>query len=360
MKKSLLFLAAGMAVSALLSGCASAAMDTEAPLVMSSASEHPESEIGEDTLNLTESASGSAAASQTPETLGNGRHISESFGDSEYFFKVEADIYIPDVTIQQGTMKTKSIDVSLIEQYLCDGQTLIESLYKNPENGISYTEYIYDGNSVENDLDYDINYIPALPDIPGIAKFDDFRLDSELSGTGFMPVNRSDWSDEQEQFVDNMSAQCQQLFTNLGIEAQVGDIWLETGASNDCCTVFLNTLVDGLPLIHTNQFLQSSVRIGIPGINNINFAGLFEVNQAEEVSILSIDEIMEVVRQGVEGNTINTYTEPIEDVRLAYMVNTETMEFYPVWCFCARVSGMDVILPRLGINAQTGQVAFMI
>lgn len=74
---------------------------------------------------------------------------------------------------------------------------------------------------------------------------------------------------------------------------------------------------------------------------------------------MSIDEVMELIRQGIENNSINTYSEPITVVRLAYMADTESMEFYPMWCFYMDLDGMGSLFLRLGINAQTGEVVFM-
>lgn len=201
MNKSLL-LAFGIVISTLLGGCATAAMDTDAPLGLSDTPETSSAEKSSNSSDLatnhssSESDIGTTDLVQSPESLGNGRHLSESYGDSEYFFKVEADISVPDVPIQQGTLKVKTLDVSLIEQYLCNGEKLKEDLYEVPEEGISYTQYISEGNTANNDLDFDMVFVPTFPDIPGMAVFSNYRLDSELSGSGFMPVNPGDLSEE--------------------------------------------------------------------------------------------------------------------------------------------------------------------
>lgn len=288
------------------------------------------------------------------------RHISESYGDTEYSLKLDASISIPNSRIQTGTFQIRSIDVSLIEKFLCDGEKLSRLEHKDADDDEKEVAYVSDTNEVKNDLDYDLLYV-EYNDIAGAAGFTNFRLDKVLSGTGFIEVGLESYTDEQGEFVNSMEKLCQQLFVNLGLEANIECSYLLDGDKEDCCVIGMNSLIDGIPLIMDHKFVQSSVRIGNPGVNSVAFQGLYEVSKAEDVTILSIDEVLGIIKKGVEDKQINSYKETMNTIRLAYMVAIENdiISFYPVWAFCSYYDGGDTLLPRLCINAQNGDIEMM-
>lgn len=319
----------------LLCGCATAEMDTKA-------------------------ADQSRQGSNSLEDLSSDdeRHISETYGDTEYSLKLDASISIPNSRIQAGTFQIRSIDVSLIEKFLCGGEKL--SRLEHEEDDEIEVAYVSDTNEVKNDLDYDLLYA-EYHDFAGAAGFANFRLDKVLSGTGFIEVALESYTDDQKKFVDAMESLCQQLFVNLGLEANIEGSNLLGGDKEDCCVIRMNSLIDGIPLIMDHKFVQSSIRIGDPGVNSVAFQGLYEVSKAEDVTILSIDEVLGIIKKGVEDRQINSYKETMNSIRLAYMVSIENdvISFYPVWAFCSYYDGGDTLLPRLCINAQNGEIEMM-
>lgn len=285
------------------------------------------------------------------------RHISDSYGDSEGYFKIDADVTLPDTQIQKGTFEIQSIDISLIEQFLCNGEKLQEARSEGTDDSQEDKRYVSSGNEVDNDLDYDLLYWEQSG-FPGYAQFTNFRIDKFFSGDSFLAVPEEEWSAEQQTFVDSMIDKGRVLFDNLNIECELANVKLEKGDNGSYCMLSMNTLVNGIPFVYDGKFIQSNINIGDSGINDVSFCGRFKVVNAEDATILSVDEVLDIVKKGVEEKHINACENNIESIRLAYMVNTdrEVIEFYPVWCFSVDILNNDKLIPFLCINAQNGTI----
>ena len=291
--------------------------------------------------------------------MDNGRTIKETYGEGDYTFKIDAAVYVPDAPVQTGDLSAKNIDIERIETYLCDGEKLIQRDVDEDGNN----EYISSGSSLDNGQDYDIAF-SNISYLPGNALYTNWRFDEYYSGANFTPKNEQQWDSSEETFVDAMKDKTTALFNDLGLEAEVAGATLykaNASPSEDYCSVEMIAQVDGFSLLTPSymDFYRSYCNIGERGVNSIQFSGLFQTQDSQTVSSLSLDSVLNIVKEGVENQNINTYDAVIDRIELAYIVDEENMVFEPVWCFCSSQMVFGVTLPVLCINAQTGNVALM-
>lgn len=284
----------------------------------------------------------------------NGREINDTYGTGEYTFNIKAKVSVPDAAPQSGTLSGKTWDKALIEQYLCDGETLIE------QTGSSGQEYVSTKNEAGTDLAYDMCFSMGGN---GSASFTNWRLDSYFSGATHKLIPSEERNNEQQQFAEAMMNKAQDIVDNLGLEAQVSHCWMEERDKNNTCTVFINSCVDDYQLVSKDYgtFIQSNMSVAEPGVNVFNIGGNYQTVDAQAVSVLTLDQILGIVKQGVEDKNINGLQETIERVELAYMVedNGTGAVFYPVWCFSGALDSDSGMMPLLCLDAQTGEIKLM-
>lgn len=291
-------------------------------------------------------------------TSDNGRHIQESYGEGDYKFKLDAQVYVSSQPVQTGGLSTRNIDIELVEKYLCDGEKLIK--------GSGAYEYISSGNSLDNDLDYDIN-IHNIFDSPGSVSYSNWRLDQYYSGSDFQMKSLAQWDSGDKAFIESMADRAEELFVNLGIENRYSNAILYKGiegsGAEDNCYIETVSMLDGFPLVtlSTGDYMRNTCHIGERGVNGMQLGGIFRKNDEKSVAVIALDDVLAIVKDGVEAKNINTYDEAIQQIELAYMVNfvNQQPSFYPVWCFSTKLQAMDAAVPVLCINAQTGSVDYM-
>lgn len=291
-------------------------------------------------------------------TSDDGRIIQENYGEGDYTFKIDAEVYVSSQPVESGNLSTKNIDIELVETYLCDGEKLIK--------GSGNYEYISSGNSLDNDLDYDIRFADVF-DSPGSMNYENWRLDQYYSGGDFELRAPSQWDEEEKSFVEAMAEKTEELFGNLGIEAVYSGADLNAGVegsgAEDNCYIQTISMLDGFSLIslQMNDFMRNYCHIGEEGVNGLQLNGIFQKEDEKKVSVIPLDTALSIVKEGVEEKNINTYDEEISRIELAYMVNFMNGQpsFYPVWCFGVNMEMGETLVPVLCINAQTGSVAYM-
>lgn len=285
----------------------------------------------------------------------NDRRVTETYGSGDYSFKIDATILVPDSEIQTGTLDIKEVDVSLIEQYLCGGELLHAA-----ETQDSSIQYVSDGNEVDNDLDYDIGLMLSGD---GTGIFTNYKIDTYFTGDELKFIMPEEQAAEQKAFVESMEQQVQEIFNSLQLEAEVSHSWLQVGDANNNCVVFVNAYLNGFPLVlkEYGTYVQSNLTIAEQGVNGLFFDGLYKIKNATTASVMSLNEVLEIIKRDVESKNINGFRETIESIELAYMINRSDvgLEFYPVWCFSGRHSSISGLMPFLCINAQTGGVELM-
>lgn len=284
----------------------------------------------------------------------DGRHITATYGADEYVFQIDADVVVPQQAIVKGVLELKKIDISLIEQYLCDGDELV---WDN-----ATTSYISETDTVENDnLTYDRSFFVTGSD----AVFEDFTkdkyYDSNDRNIGIHMIEEADWTDEDKSFIETMADQADDLLKQLQLDTEYSHAWLETSDNNSYCEVYENVLLESAPMVSKSYgtFIQNCVQIGEYGIDSIHFSGLYDVNTSENVSnMMSLDDVLKFVQQGVEEKNINTLKYSVDSIQLAYMFDENKMTFTPVWCFS--ISEPDYgYIPALCIDAISGEILLM-
>ena len=311
-----------------------------------------------ESMQIVQSDTGQSPALAESEDIlsDNGRKVQEAYGEGEYQFKIDAEVYISSQPIQSGNLSVRNIDIGLIEQYLCDGEELIK--------GSTPYEYVSSGNSLDNDLDYDIRFASDF-DNPGNFSYTNWRLDQYYSGGAFEMKTEEQWDSEETAFVQAMREQTETLFKNLEIESLYSMAHfqkaIEGSGTEDNCYIHMISMLDGFPLIsqQMNDYMRNYCHIGERGVNGMQLSGIFQKEDERDVSVLPLDEVLAIVKEGVENKEINTFEETMDRIDLAYMVNSvnQQLTFYPVWCFSGKIDSYQV--PFLCINAQTGSVAFM-
>lgn len=289
------------------------------------------------------------------------RQISETYGSGDNILIIDAQAYIPSSDPQSGTLKVKNMDLALIGQYLCDNEQLQEK-----PSGDNSTLYVNGSHTIDNSLDYDISY-QVSGDIAGNAAFSNYLLDKYFVGTDAQYRDDKAFNSEDQDYVRSMADKASKTFENIGLACEPSKISLYVGTDNRYCSVWMDAFVDGYPLVSRDDFMYtaSSLFISEHGINGIQFSGLFDIENANQVSILSLDEALAVIKSNVEEKTINTSADKLLRIRLAYMVVNKdgVRSFYPVWCFDGYMAGLSEgegarLAPLVCINAQTGAIEF--
>lgn len=285
--------------------------------------------------------------------------ICETIGEGDYAFTVDAVVHVPDSVPQQGTFVTKNIDISVIEQYLCNG----ESLHEDPSpTDPSVVQYISDGNQVDNALSFDMQYAVHTTS-PGTASFSNFRLDEAYTSPAMKILTSDKQSAQQQEFVTEMEDSAATLLDQLSVEGILNSTWLNTDGTKKHCFVNFISCLNGYPLLaDTGNFCLTSVNIGEQGTNGINFQGLFEISEASDVQVLSINEIMDKVRESISEKKVSIYQKTVTNIDLAYLTvsgNDKTVNFYPVWVFSGSIEEITGLVPFLCVDARTGEIVSM-
>lgn len=279
-----------------------------------------------------------------------GRTIQAQYGSGEYDFNIQAEVFVPSGEIKAGTLKLQALDISAVENYVCGG----ESLHFSQEQ----QAYVSDGNSVDNDLSYDLIY---QENGDGTALFENYRITSTTVNDTML--DPQDLTREQQEQASAFEADALELIQNLGLNGQVSHFRFSVGNMSGNA-VFINTWVDGAPLIMEDYaaYAQSVIQITEDGVAQMNLNGLYEPDTWETVSVMSLDEVLSMIEEGVASGDIYGNSADITGVELAYFLESSsdgTLNFHPVWCFSGELSQGTGRIPFLCINAQTGEIDLM-
>lgn len=290
----------------------------------------------------------------------NGRYINKTYGNDEFYFKINASINLADSEIREGILKARALDKAKIEQILCDGESLEQGKLEGDQNISANNVYVSKSNESNNPFGHDIVYFENQ-DSMGDAVFSNYKYDENTSVTSMK--SKPDWTVEQQEFVGKMKARAEKVFSEIGLTSTYSYATLLSGTTNNSCLMFMDMYLDGLPLFEKDYGvnLQSSVNISDRGISQILFSGLLEIVDSKVVPILSINEVLEIIERGVAEKSINTYSNEIISIHLAYMVDRtdSAVSFYPVWCFDYCTDINENLEPLICINAQNGVVEYM-
>lgn len=322
-------------------------VDTAAHRTEGEAPAAADSAAGQDLSGETDPEdSGMSAPGQIPE--GNGTHIKEVIGEGEYTFDLDAAVSIPDSPPQEGIFEIQDVDLSLFEENLCGGMALTEDTSEPLAK-----RYLSEDGSKR---------LTVYMDQPGLAFFSNSSLDVYYSDPELMYKSSSEMTEDEKEVLTQMEEEAAELMAKMGYEGEVVSFMYSSAGETRYCNLSLSSKINGYPLIRDNYYCLNSVSIGNYGTGSVTFHGFYKIGQASDVAVLSLDEIMAIVRDGVAQKNINTYNVPVTKVQLAYMVQWEESSqasFYPVWCFAGEWDEDTGPVPFLILDARTGDVVSM-
>lgn len=279
----------------------------------------------------------------------DGTTVTETIGEGDYVLTLDAKVHIPDAPPQEGTFAAKNLDLSAVGDALCNGETL------SPESsGTRYTSQ-----------DSSISFL--LPPGPiGYALFENQNLSSYYSGANPYTKLPDEMTEQENAFVSEMTVAAQESLENIMPVSQLKNTGYQVFEDNDLSYASLSFISEfaGYPLIDASQaaYMVTDVTLGTEGVIRVNFQGFYDMEESVDTDVLSLEEVLEIVRTGVEEKNINTYPIPVTDISLAYMVEnvTETSaDFYPVWCFSGDVDAAIGHHPLICIDARNGSIVSM-
>lgn len=312
-----------------LSGCVSNEKETEQVM----AGTHIQSEIQKD----------------------NGRHVTmELKADGESGFRVDADVVIPDSEIRQGILQAGEWDISKVTGILCPDVPV----YPTQENQQGYI--LYKGGDTYKELDYDTAL--NISQLDGSLQFSNYKLDDYFVDGNYSMKDKAEWTDEERQLVQNLEQQAADIFIQIGLESQLKHTELFAAGHKAYCMIRTVRCMDGYLLMNDDgTMIYDSMFIAECGINEMNISCIYEAQDAASVSVLSLDEILEIVEEGVKKKNINPYmVNAINRIELVYMTEIKdgALRFFPAWCFIEELDGVfDVTV--LCIDARNGAIAYL-
>lgn len=251
----------------------------------------------------------------------DGRHVQAVYSEGSHRMEIDGDVYISDQPVYSGTLSPASPD--------SDDFASIE---------------FWRGSFLYENLGLDEKYSSA--DV-GIVM--DFQLDAS-----------------RRLFADEMREKVLDIYDELNLEMSYVNTRYYGGkygqGTEENCVIETMVLLDGFPLISGGQgdYMRSFCKIGRQGVSRMLLEGIFEMDSREQVSVISLDDVLKIVEMKAEKKEIYGYSR-ITGIKLAYMFDfeEEKIVFDPVWCFDTAVDDVNVDMPLLCVDARTGEIAYI-
>lgn len=279
-----------------------------------------------------------------------GGKIDDSYIIEGSELKVNAVVNIPTTEIKQGKLKVKEIDIEKFSSILCPEITLQES-------GRTGDSIVYIGGSAHADLDYNTRL--EIWKSSGAMRYDNYQLDDYFRGNY---IEENEMTMQEQDFSDQMANRAKDILAQLGIQAELMGRNLYTDKKIGYCWLFMNTLLDDYQLVDSSEgeFLNCNIAIADIGINVIEAEGMYEIDSGENVKIISLEKMLDIIKESVLEKNINTYEETITDITLAYMVKSinGSIDFFPIWCLSGSIFDGHKI-PFICIDARNGDLVYM-
>ena len=215
----------------------------------------------------------------------NGRKIEKHFQNEgeDGVLDINAVVDIPDISLKEGVTQSKEWDISMLENVLCPGTDMI--LEQNSQS--DYTRYI--GGSAYNDLDYDIYF--EISKLDNSLTYCNYKLDDYFVNEEFELVKETEWTESEQNFVKKMEENSLDLYSKLGIEAEVANTDLTVSNEKQYCSVKMLRTLDGCSWLDAGgEPVCDTIQIAEPGINVLSVAEQYTTKDVKEASVLSIDE----------------------------------------------------------------------
>lgn len=288
----------------------------------------------------------------TEVVAGKSEKITERYAIDDEALKINAEVEIPMVEIKQGELAEKAFNAERFSDIICPDVNLQKS-------DDSSDSTVYTGGDDYADLNY--NKRVEVWKNSGNRRYDDYQLDDYFRGN-YIEKRKDEMSNDEKEFVDQMSNQTQDILNQLGIQVQIMAEKLYEDNDKRYCWVFSDTLLDAHRLVDANEgeFFRCNVAIADKGINSIEIEGLYEIDNEENVKIISLEQMLAIVKKGVSERNINVYEEPVTNIALVYMLKeiSGKIQFFPVWCLSGAIFE-EYEKPFICIDARNGALVYM-
>ncbi len=150
-------------------------------------------------------------------------------------------------------------------------------------------------------------------------------------------------ANQMQELTEKASSVCEEF--GMDVRLWYRDILVENGYY--LAGIYMLSLLDSVPLV-SDGFITSYCNLSDEGIAGMSFAGCFTKKNAQEVSVLSIDQLLKILEEKAGAGEIDM-GEEITSITLAYHMDFTNGTFYPVWCLYGGTLDIQV-------DAQTGEI----
>lgn len=255
--------------------------------------------------------------------------------------EIQATITIPETTVEEGEFEQTLPSVDQIEDVFTNG----EKMEQNTSEELTVTGSLE--WEIPLDIDGELYQMSYL--VNQEYHMGRFR-NTSIKDMADYPYTEENCPDEvMAEKMQELTQQVENIYEQFGMKVKP---WMrEIGKEDEQYMAYIIELsiIDDIPLVTSDYgFVTNNCFISEEGVSSITFEGSFMTKNTQEVSVMSIDDLLEVLTVRAESGEIGA-GETITEITLAYCLDFESQTFYPVWCLYGDT--VDIC-----INAQTGEV----
>lgn len=275
-----------------------------------------------------------------------GRFVECIFEIPEYSqgndIRIAAYVTIPEHAVEQGSYEQSMIPAEQIENVLLDGQKME---YVNEVMGQEKWEIASEPGS---DKAFKVNYMIDK----GIQKsFFSNTSVKELADVEYTKNNCP--TEEMKEQLEYLTNEAQDVFAQLGMNTEIMEATIGGESGYYTADIMAVPRIDDILLVEPQcGFVDDYCWVSTDGIGGMQMHGIYQKKDAQETSVMSVDDMLQIVKEKAENGEITgwndvTYT----NITLAYYLDSGI--FYPVWYIYDAAGIVDIC-----INAQTGTLCF--
>ena len=308
-RKVMLFCLCGLL---LLSGCAK-----------------PESE------DLSAQLSAESDASSLQEEQGRVVRTAFEIPGEDQDFTIQATVTVPEHAVEAGTVQHTLPTIREIEQEFLAGEKMQKVSDMEEDTWMLYGK---NKNTFRRCYSVDIN-----------NRGGSFQ-NTEVKDVSDYPYSEETCTDtKMSDALQSLKKQALALYQKFGMKVKASGDLIAKEKDSYLADIQVYSLLEDTPVVWgTGQFATDGCFLSDEGVSSMTFCGTFTKSQGKEVSVISVDQLLNVLRQKAEDGELESGS-TITNIQLAYYVDYDTWEFYPVWV----LTDADQTIVE-SINAQTG------
>lgn len=252
--------------------------------------------------------------------------------------EIQATVTVPETTVVEGEFEHSVPPVELIEEMLTGGEKM------EPDQSDIWNERwrieADEGSEYAFKMIYSIN---------SNERMGHFQNTSVKDLANYPYTEQTCPDEEMAEKLQELTDQANAIYKKAGMQVRLGYREIGIDGNRYFANIEMISLIDNIPLVEENyKYISSGCFLGEDGVSSMAFAGSFIPENTKEVSIISVDELLEIVKEKAEAGELIP-SEPVTSIELAYYVQFDPNVFYPVWCLSGN-------LAEFCIDAQTGEI----